>query len=897
MWYEIIDSNFRSGDGNTYRVTVKSNTHFEHPDDVITDNLPLIKDEAITITCDGELLIDRLHNTRAVVRFWVERSMETDETINFIFANTSAITVCTIYRSGVAIYNGFLDSGDIDVYDDNSGHFVLELVFGDLTPLKRIKANILGNETSRSTLERTILNEFEVHDSNMPISGLFGDLTTRLLAPMGREEVMFATRLAGEDASLYDVLECYAESQCGSIRQVDGVLTLLQAPLKALQPRAYSPLVGIVKGINNARGKAFNKFIYKLKGADTVTNEYKATSVNGKAFVCPVVKPYLSTDKVAISDSYYNRVSHSESSYPIVSKRFVAPVASSPDREMFILGKVSADEFTFPIMRLVEEQKRYKKMAIDLKAEIDRWYSSSPKVWNDTFRVAANCYRLDAQVHLLYHLMFASGGDYAITHLNNYYRTIVKVKECERELVDDDNKLYKGKMEVETMAMLLSPYAQKCDDIIKAQHQDFSKLIPECTGFAYRKDSLSKWVPNLLIDNGVDVLGYDGRGLAVTKEITPIGIAGTPIDITISGGVYTSAQEVRDLLDNLSKVLAVDDKQFVMAYQVGIYAVNSSTADVVYWVDNFGKDKSKYDRTTSGKRFSWKQYATDMMTKAVSFVEVGGAFDQQQQGTITITTPPSGYDKIYINLTGKWVAGLKMDKSTAAAYFLDDILLNPRIALVEKYTRDYNSKFNSYSVVRYISSMRVEQGEKVTYKDRQAVLQLGSGGLMFDEVYEYETRIGTAVEPSVLRLSNGDVVKSLIDDSWYAPINAHYSKITTHEAFTLYSLAILYRQRYEELEFKVIDFVGGYYGHLTSAFRLPLNDDKVYFPMHYEWRVQAGTATVRGRLLPQHDDVQLMEKAKNASDEMAVGNFELGGGAGSADKGTTTSASGRIIGR
>lgn len=896
MWYDIIDSSFRSGDGNTYRVTVKSNTHFEHPDDVIAETLPLIKDEAITITCDGELLLDKLHNTRAVVRFWVERSMATEEQINYIFADTSAITVCTIYRSGVAIYNGFLDSGDIDIYDDNSGHFVLELVFGDLTPLKRIKANILGNETNRSTLRRTILNEFKVHDSNMPINGLFVNLTTRLLAPMGREEVTFATRLAGEDASLYDVLECYAESQCGSIRQVDGVLTLLQAPLKALQPRAYSPLVGIVKGINKARGKAFNKFVYKLKGADTVTNEYKAASVNGKAFFYPVDKPYLSTDKVASSDNYYNRVSHSESSYPIVSKRFVAPVASSPGSEMFILGKVSADEFTFPIMRLVEEQKRYRQMAIDLKAEIDKWSNSSPKVWNDTFRVAANCYRLDAQEHLLYHLMFASGGDYAITHLNNYYRSIVKVKECDRELVDDDSKLYDDKTEVDTMATLLSPYVQKCNDIIKGQDKDFTKLIPECTGFAYRKDSMSKWVPNLLIDNGVDVLGFDGRGLAVTKEITPIGIAGTPIDITISGGVYTSAKEVRDLLDELSKSLSVDDKQLVMAYQVGIYAVNSSTADVVYWVDNFGTEKSKYDRTTSGKRFSWKPFTTDMMTKAVSYVEMGGAFDQQQQGTITITTPPSGYDKIYIELTGKWVAGLKMDESTAASYFLNDII-NPRMNLVKEMTGVYNSKFNSYSVVRYISSMRVEQGEKVAYKDRQAVLQLGGGDMMFDEVCEYETRIGTAVEPSVLMLSNGDVVKSLIDESWYAPINAHYSKIATHEAFTLYSLAILYRQRYEELEFKVIDFVGGYYGHLTSAFRLPVNDDKVYFPTHYEWRVQSGTATVRGRLLPQHDDVQLMEKAKRASDEMAVGNFEFGGGAGSTDKGTLTTASGRTIGR
>lgn len=907
MWYSIVDSSFTSNDGHRYRVAIKSTTAAELEQNVY--NWPFVKDEAISITCDGELIIDKLHNTRAVVRFYLPYAQNEEEVISRIFADQNALTICTIfdcdsgYRDDLPLYNGFLDTNEIEVYDDNTGHYVLELVFGDLNPLKRIKASTLGNIFSEEALYSTPLGEFAVHPAYKPIGGLFGLLRSNLMS-VGRQAELpsFATRLAGADASLYDVLEVYAEAMAGSIRQSFGVLTLIQAPIDAIRPQHATPINGIVKGVSVAKGKAYNRFVYNLKGASPVIDEHKPRAVTGRYiyYYGNDIPAYISGDgSVYDTSSRYGRIGDhkggraswsrdARDSWPIVSKGEVAPVVTVLDKEGYMLGDVNlGDGATLPTTQVAFLADKLKADAKALKGNITALQSASGSQ-EQVCRVLAMCYELEATYQQLRDVIDLTVGVVMPAHHEGYLSAMREADKWRQAPISTD------KPQPSNLQATLSEFSRRCDAYA---NQSTTQTKLEYTGFGIQKSPTSEWQSNILVGAGASLINWSGKGVGLIQRFKSMIRKGEPIAITISGGNAVSSDKVQELIKNWPDAikLYIGEEQLRLAMQVTVRAIDPSTHKAVYLVDNFGKDGSRYSRPTEGrKRFEWKSYTNDIQDKLSLWVDLGDAYASSMQGTMYIDQPDN-YDTIEVILTGKWLVGIKSSNSRRISdvSYLFERFSGGSDPLTQQRNR-FANQFSEYSLVRYISGVKVEQGSDYAYRDRTTEIKLGCDTLHFDEVLDYDTRIGTEMRSaSLMYKADGSAVSSLISSTWLQMDYFNYmADITSHEAFTLYSLAWLYGNRYNVVDFSAT-IRDGYRGFLVGEIKWG-KDDLRYFAEHYEWSVQAGKVKVRGRQLPPGDNRQIIKLAKQASDNMWVGNFDtVGGGNTSAKRPGTASGSGR----
>lgn len=919
MYHDIINSRFNSTDGGSYRVLIRSTVDLE--DKPNPTEYKFIKDEALTLSCDGELLIDKLHNTRAVVRFYVPYDDVHKKLIDKVFADQTAITVVSIYQGfkilggsdnkviikDNLLYNGFLDTSEVEVYDDNTGNFVMELVFGDLNPLKRIKASLLGVEVSTKTLQNTPLYSFIIDERNMPTRGEFGALFSKLLDYKRSTSLKFETRLAGDDPTLYDVLEVYAEGQAGSIRQASGVLTLIQAPIDKVKLIHYVTVDNIVRGISIAKGKAYNRFVYKFSSASPKTESFKPISVvGGDIYYFGDNNPRYRGGDGSIYDTSYmvgrqgrfdrkvdgRRVSHAydaKGSYPIVSRDTVAPIVTGVDKEAILLGDVELKDADVMALQIEPEVDKLKAMAkqtrIEAKAIRQKLYSevSDREAWE----ILAKCSDVRTQDYLVKYTVSVANSLILFSRRDNFRDEGQWAMSLWKKANDGTAKPQEDKFNTDIDKFIKDTEGWETMGI----STPVQELYPEVSGLGIRKNARSEWEPNMVIGSGVKLLTYEGKGVAFTQRFKPAGVGGSPIHISIDGGNYASSDEVRAFLDDLKRNLEIDGYSFRLALEVAIIATNTTTLDTVYWCDNYGEDKSKYDRAVKAdKRFEWKPYAYDIRHKFRNYIEMGEFLDSSLSGDLDIYQP-DGYDQIEIVLTGKWVAGYKISKERGSQWFrafkawYDTIL--------PKAYEEYVDKFSEYSLIRYISSITVEQGESVAYRDRETELTLGSDNVMFDEVLEYDTRIGTVLRsPSLFFNDKGDIVETLISEEWFTMASKELEKIQKHEALVLYSLAFLYGKRYNVVEFNTTNFGASFPNFSDGMFRY-IKDGKIYFTEHYEWGVQGGKTKVRGRELPSGDDYALMQKAKEAGDRMWIGNFDKGKG-GRAYR-VITLSSGRVI--
>ena len=181
--------------------------------------LRFVKDGAVVISCEGQLIIDKLHNTRAVVRIYSDDRNELEELIStYLSSDDDTVRLTLGHNQQDLTYCGLLDMEGIEYHESTAYGYVLELVFGDLNPLKRIKADTKGGIYSLKQICKDWIDVITTPN------GLGSDYLHRLIPEfMGSaDDFKFDKSLAGEDPSVYDVLEVYAEAMAGSLRQVGG---------------------------------------------------------------------------------------------------------------------------------------------------------------------------------------------------------------------------------------------------------------------------------------------------------------------------------------------------------------------------------------------------------------------------------------------------------------------------------------------------------------------------------------------------------------------------------------------------------------------------------------------------------------------------------------------------
>lgn len=723
-------------------------------------NLQFVQDGAVTITCEGQLLIDKLHNTRAVIRMYTEDKADLDSFIKNCLSSQDDTVKVVIKRGDRFIYGGFLDSEGLEYYDTDKKGYILELVFGDLNPLKRKKALEFGkfvSDTDVSSVLYRLRNEVGDDDyNNYLVPTIFAQYL---------EHFKFEKRIVSDDISLYDLCEIVAEAMVGSIRQYGSYFVLMQAPI-SLYTRTnaglydeQNPIIVIsetkdaIYNISYKTSRAYNKFVYKLKGLAPFDHTIAGDYVTG---VHLSHKPKCGT---------------------------VAPVSSDEDRRA-------------------------------------NWGSRYPQKPSNYGRGGYAYYeRGNGEKSGRYYTYDGALQTVVTPQLMAQYI----VGEVHLPEVTDGYKLE-----------IISPYGS---DV-------------RYTGLAIRGDIHSKWEPGILIGNGADLLKFGGVGAGVIATFDTKSYEGSGIVISIDGGTVAIADDVQDIIDAYIKAVSdvsADSSNGRLLMEVQCYAEIAGVSDA-YWLSEIDD--------TNGYRLTW----TKGTTAVALWMEMGELYGSKFSTELSVPTPPDDANKIVFRLTGKWVAGYDTQLSTEAKSLITQVDMPKR----------YSEIAHNYGIMRYISGIRIQQGEVTTYRDRQAVLDLADANTAtFSEALDWETRIGTSSGTGAYMFdANGNTLKTLIPSEISKDTN--FATIASHEAFTLYSLAYMYDRRYTEVEFEKTNCNSG--GGVGDYFKFL--DGKTYYTTYREVDLASGRGRLRGRQLPDViDDVALMTKCKEAADAMADGVF------------------------
>lgn len=309
--------------------------------------LRFVKDGAVIISCEGQLIIDKLHNTRAVVRIYSDDRNELEEFISTYLSSDDDIVRLTIgHNQQDCTYCGLLDMEGIEYHESTAYGYVLELVFGDLNPLKRIKADVNGGLYSL----KQICNDWvDVITTPMAVDN---DYSHRLVPEFlgDADDFKFDKSLAGEEPSVYDVLEVYAEAMVGSLRQVGGSLCILTENTRVASPDV-TEVKNVLEGVSYTTGRAYNTFEYSLKGDQVQSKSYKLMGVDSVVHVergkkCSTLPSNFYSQKDRGyrrgrgDQDYYERASHSSrpSNSFITKKGYITPAVSETKREQYLLG-------------------------------------------------------------------------------------------------------------------------------------------------------------------------------------------------------------------------------------------------------------------------------------------------------------------------------------------------------------------------------------------------------------------------------------------------------------------------------------------------------------------------------------------------------------------------------
>lgn len=846
--------------------------------------LRFVKEGAVTLSCEGQLIIDKLHNTRAVVRIYSDDRNELEELIGTYLSNDDDTVRLTIGHNGLFnTYRGLLDMEGIEYHESTAYGYVLELVFGDLNPLKRIKADTKGglyslDQIAKDWLRYITTPYFEPDDD----TGFLINFKPKFYP---QSDFKFDKSLAGDDPSVYDVLEVCAEAMCGSLRQTEGCFSIVTAPT-SISTRGGDDVANIVEGISYATGRAYNTFEYSLKGDQVQSKDYKLMGVDSVVQVergkkCSTLPSSFYSQKDSGyrrgrgDQDYYERASHSSrpANSFITKKGYITPAVSETKREQYLLG--------FPM---------YNEEYIDGELAFGRIVDV------DISRVTARADEIRGVVAQLeevikspvvtmraYSFATASYLDVLAEERNDpTYAQRAKLARSIAETVSED-ALYDG--DLNEMRTKFTAYISELNAIIAKKEAIVKQMrgleIEPATAIAVRRDDTSEWRSGFVLAHGKDLFNLESftplRG--VKTKIKAKGDK-TPISISIGGGTAVLGDDIRDFLDKNVPELYMSKENEIphLLLEVDITCSGGGKSYVL-------------NANSQSEKAGTKWVADDSIApeREHNYLDLGQVLSEELGATINLPPLPAGVDTIDVVYTGKWYVGFENFTWAVVEGGKDFYNLfkwteeTIRRSMIDKYEQLCK---HDWGIIFYLNRFEVSQGLDVAYKDRRATLTINDGR-QFDEVLTYETRIGTALGTGANLLDrDGNIVKGLISDVW---LNAEpqFKPLTKHEAFLLYALALVYSRRYNSVEFTQIKF--SWLEGLGEFFYFV--DDRLYFAEKYEFDLSRASVTYTARQMPRLDDRRLMMLAEQASIAMTAGSYSKGGEAGS--KGVTRTTTGR----
>lgn len=842
--------------------------------------LRFVKDGAVVISCEGQLIIDKLHNTRAVVRIYTDDRNELEEFISTYLSNDDDTVRLNVgHNLQDLTYCGLLDMEGIEYHESTAYGYVLELVFGDLNPLKRIKADVSGGVYSLKQICKDWVDVITTPN------GLGSGYTHRLIPESfgSADDFKFDKSLAGEDPSVYDVLEVYAEAMAGSLRQVGGSFCILTENTRIESPDV-TEVTNVLEGVSYTTGRAYNTFEYNLKGDQVQGKSYKLMGVDSVAQVeqgkkCSTLPSSFYSQKDGGyrrgrgDQDYYQRATRSSRpANSFVTKRgAITPVLSETNREQYILG--------FPIYN--EEY-------------IDGELAFGKQIDVDISRVALRADEIKGVVAQLlavqtsevvtmraYSLAMASYLDVlAVERNDKSYAQRAKLARSIAETVSED-ALYDG--DLNEMRTKFTAYISELNAIIAKKEAIVKQMrgleTEPATAIAVRRDDTSEWRSGFVLAHGKDLFNLESS--APLKGVkTKIKAKGdkTPISISIGGGTAVLGDDIREFLDKNVPELYMSKENEIphLLLEVDITCSGGGKSYIL----NANSQSEK-----AGTK--WVADNTIAPEREHNYLDLGQVLSEELGATINLPPLPEGVDTVDVTYTGKWYVGF--ENFTWALVESKDIFNlfkwsadTIRKTMIEKYQQLCR---HDWGIIFYLDRFDVNQGLDVPYKDRKATLTINDGR-QFDEVLTYETRIGTALGTGANLLDrDGNIVKGSAD-AWVKK-HPQFKSVMKHEALLLYALALVYGRRYNSIEFTQIKFrwLEG-----LMAF-VGFIDRRLYFVEKYEFDLSRASVTYIARQMPRLDDRRLMMLAEQASLAMTAESYSKGGEAGS--KGVTRTTTGR----
>ncbi len=845
--------------------------------------LRFVKEGAVTLSCEGQLIIDKLHNTRAVVRIYSDDRNELEELIGTYLSNDDDTVRLTVGHNGLFnTYRGLLDMEGIEYHESTAYGYVLELVFGDLNPLKRIKAGIKGGLYSLGQIAedwlKYLTSPYYEPDKD---TGFLINFPPRFYP---QSNFKFDKSLAGEEPSVYDVLEVCAEAMCGSLRQSVGCFSIVTAPTD-ITSQAGADVDNIVEGISYATGRAYNTFEYNLKGDQVQTKSYKLQVVDGVVQVvrgkkCSTLPSgfYRQKDtgyrRGRGDQSYYDRESHSStpSNTFNTKKGPITPVLSDTKREQYILG--------FPIYNeeYIDGELAFGKL---IDVDISRLAYRTDAIKGVVSQLIA-VQTATVVTMRAYSLAMASYLDVLAEERND--QTYAQRASLARSIADtvSEDALYEG--DLEEMRTKFTAYISELNGIIANKEANIKRMREldrePATAIALRRDDTAEWRSGFVMAHGKDLFNLESTASlrGVKAKIKAKGDK-TPISISVGGGTAVLGDDIRDFLDEKVPELYMSTENEIphLLLEVDINCSGSGKSYVL----NANSQSEK-----AGTK--WVADNTIAPEREHNYLDLGQVLSEELGANISLPPLPEGVDTVEVTYTGKWFVGfenftwaLSENKSIFNLFKWSADAIKK--AMVERYEQLCK---HDWGIIFYLDRFEVNQGLELAYKDRKATLTINDGR-QFDEVLTYDTRIGTALGTGANLLDrDSNIVKGLISDVWLTRY-PQFKPLTKHEAFLLYALSLLYSRRYNSVEFTQIK--ASWLAGIGGTF-IKFIDDRLYFSEKYEFDLSRASVSYTARQMPRLDDRNLMMLAEQASIAMTAGSYSKES-AGS--KGITRTTTGR----
>ena len=841
--------------------------------------LRFVKEGAVTLSCEGQLIIDKLHNTRAVVRIYSDDRNELEELIGTYLSNDDDTVRLTVgHNLQDHTYCGLLDMEGIEYHESTAYGYVLELVFGDLNPLKRIKADVSGGLYS---LKQICKDWVDIITTPHALgSGYSHRLVPEFLG--NADDFKFDKSLAGEDPSVYDVLEVYAEAMAGSLRQVGGSLCILTENTRTERPDV-TEVTNVLEGISYTTGRAYNTFEYNLKGDQVQSKDYKLMGVDSVVQVergkkCSTLPSSFYSQKDSDyrrgrgDQDYYERASHSSrpANSFITKKGYITPAVSETKREQYLLG--------FPMYNeeYIDGELAFGRI---VDVDISRVTSRADEIRGVVAQLEEV---IKSPVVTMRSYSFATASYLDVLAVERNDATYAQRATLARSIAEtaSEDALYESNLE--EMRTKFTAYISELNGIIAKKEAEIKRLRERydepATAIAVRRDDTAEWQEGFILGRGVQLFGFEcyakTGGCVMTVKAKG---DKTPISISIGGGTAVLGDDVRDFLDKNIPELYMSKDNEIPHWLLEVRVFCKVAGKLHYLVSNSAGE---------GAGVKWLQ--TDDYLKTLNYLDLGQVLSEELGATINLPPLPEGAEKVKVIFGKRWYVGFENFTWAVVEGGKDFYNIfkwseeTIRRSMIEKYEQLCK---HDWGIIFYLNRFEVSQGLDVAYNDRRATLTINDGR-QFDEVLTYETRIGTALGTGANLLDrDGNIVKGMADA--FVKKHPQFKTVMKHEALLHYALALVYGRRYNSIEFTQIKFrwLEG-----LMAF-VGFIDRRLYFAEKYEFDLSRASVTYIARQMPRLNDRRLMMLAEQASLAMTAGSYSKGGEAGS--KGVTRTTTGR----